>query len=48
MADSVLVLNGEDSKVFVDAILNPPEPNEVLKAAVKEYREYFERSGSER
>ena len=34
-----LKLGIEDSKAFVDAILNPKEPNEALKAAVKRYKE---------
>ena len=32
------VLNAEDSRKFVDAILNAPEPNEALKAAAERYR----------
>ena len=34
-----LKLGIEDSKAFIDAILNPKEPNDALKAAVKRYKE---------
>ena len=33
------VLSREDSEIFVNAILNPPEPGPVLKAAAKRYHE---------
>jgi len=32
------VLNRRDSKAFIDALLNPPEPNEALKAAAARYK----------
>ncbi len=31
-------LNKKDTAAFVDAILNPPQPNENLIAAAKEYK----------
>ena len=31
-------LNRRDSKAFVDALLNPPEPNEALRAAAARYK----------
>jgi uncharacterized protein (DUF1778 family) len=31
-------MNRRDSKAFMDALLNPPEPNEALKAAAARYR----------
>jgi uncharacterized protein (DUF1778 family) len=34
-----LKLNLEDSEAFVDAILNPTEPNEALKALALRYRQ---------
>jgi uncharacterized protein (DUF1778 family) len=34
-----LKLGIEDSRAFVDAILNPKEPNEALKKVVKRYKE---------
>lgn len=34
----VWVLNREQSKAFCDALLNPPEPNAVLKAAAADYK----------
>jgi uncharacterized protein (DUF1778 family) len=33
-----LELRNEDRRVFVEALLNPPEPNEALKAAVARHR----------
>jgi uncharacterized protein (DUF1778 family) len=33
-----LKLSGEDSEAFVDAILNPPQPNEALKSAAFRYK----------
>lgn len=42
-------LTGEDAKVFTDALLNPPEPNDALKTAVEGFKARFEaRSYSER
>lgn len=32
------LLNRRDSAAFVDALLNPPEPNEALKEAVETWR----------
>ena len=32
------VLNRRDSKAFVDALLNPPEPNEALRNAAARYK----------
>ncbi|MEL6440850.1 MAG: DUF1778 domain-containing protein [Cyanobacteria bacterium J06621_8] len=34
-------LTAEDTEAFVDAILNPSEPNENLKAAVTEYQQFM-------
>jgi len=34
-----LVLSREDSEVFINVLLNPPEPNEALKTAAKRYQE---------
>jgi len=34
-----LKLNLEDSEAFVDALLNPPEPNNTLKAAALRYQQ---------
>lgn len=36
-----LQLNQEDSVAFVEAILNPPEPNSALKEAAAEYKQKF-------
>jgi uncharacterized protein (DUF1778 family) len=38
---SVLKLSAEDSRAFVEAILNPAEPNEVLKEAARRYKQEF-------
>jgi uncharacterized protein (DUF1778 family) len=34
----ILKLSIEDSEAFVEALLNPPEPNEVLKAASQRHK----------
>jgi len=34
-----LELRNEDRRVFVEALLNPPEPNEALKAAADRYKQ---------
>jgi uncharacterized protein (DUF1778 family) len=36
-----VVLSGKDWDAFYDALINPPEPNENLKAAARRYRERF-------
>ncbi|MFB2924300.1 DUF1778 domain-containing protein [Aerosakkonema funiforme] len=35
----IINLNLEDSEAFVNAILNPPPPNEALKAAALRYKQ---------
>jgi uncharacterized protein (DUF1778 family) len=34
----VLKLSGEDQRLFVEALLNPPTPNKALRVAVAHYR----------
>jgi uncharacterized protein (DUF1778 family) len=34
-----LALSLEDSEAFVDALLNPPKPNDLLKAAALRYKQ---------
>jgi uncharacterized protein (DUF1778 family) len=34
----------EDKKIFIEAILNPPKPNDKLKEAYKSYQEYMEKN----
>ncbi|UFP96765.1 DUF1778 domain-containing protein [Gloeobacter morelensis] len=34
----LLYLSQQDQQVFVEAILNPPEPNDELRQAAKEYQ----------
>jgi uncharacterized protein (DUF1778 family) len=40
---SVLELNERASASFVQALLNPPAPNEAAKAAVKRYKKWAKR-----
>jgi uncharacterized protein (DUF1778 family) len=35
----LLKLSIEDSEAFVDALLNPPKPNDAMKAAAKRYKQ---------
>ena len=37
-AHETMVLGKRDAEVFLDAILNPPKPNEKLRRAMREYR----------
>ncbi len=37
-----LKLNQEDSHAFVNALLNPPPPNQALKKAAKRYRQLIQ------
>lgn len=36
----VIRLSARDSAAFVEAFLNPPEPNEKLRAAAEDYRRF--------
>ncbi len=36
-AHEVIALTAEGSRVFVEALINPPEPNEHLRALAKEF-----------
>ncbi len=36
---NVLKLNAKDSKAFADAILNPKDPNEALKNAMRRHKQ---------
>jgi uncharacterized protein (DUF1778 family) len=36
---NILKLNAEDSKAFAEAILNPKEPNEALKKAMRRHKQ---------
>jgi uncharacterized protein (DUF1778 family) len=38
---NVLKLNTADSKAFAEAILNPKEPNEALKKAMRRHQQEF-------
>jgi uncharacterized protein (DUF1778 family) len=38
-AHEKITLSAKDWDVFYDALINPPEPNEKLKAAARRYRE---------
>ena len=35
-------LNKEDTEAFVEAMINPPRPNEAMFAAAAEYKRVFE------
>lgn len=35
----VMVLSAEDREVFVEALLNPPKPNEALRKAAQKHRQ---------
>ena len=35
----VLRLNDEESRAFIDRVLDPPEPNNALEQAARDYRE---------
>jgi Protein of unknown function (DUF1778) len=35
----IIPLNAEDSRAFAEALLNPREPNDRLRAAARRYRE---------
>lgn len=35
---AMLILSARDTEAFVDAILNPPEPGAVLRAAARAYK----------
>ena len=37
----LMELNREDSEAFVEAIINPPEPNNALVSAFEEYEQVF-------
>lgn len=37
----MMELNAQDSVLFVEALLNPPEPNENLRAAFRDYEAFF-------
>jgi uncharacterized protein (DUF1778 family) len=38
---NILKLNAEDSRAFVEAILNPKEPNAALKKAMRRHQQEF-------
>lgn len=35
----VLLLNGSQSRTFVETLLNPPDPNQALQEATAQYRQ---------
>jgi uncharacterized protein (DUF1778 family) len=37
---SMLILSAHDTEIFVNALLNPPEPGPVLRKAFREYRKF--------
>jgi uncharacterized protein (DUF1778 family) len=41
----ILTLSERDSRVFVDALLNPTGPNDALRTAFEDYKEFIGRTG---
>lgn len=39
--NELILLNARDQKIFVEALLHPPEPNAALRAAYQEYKKAF-------
>lgn len=37
---AVIRLSARDTAILVEALLNPPEPNEALRAAAEDYRRF--------
>jgi uncharacterized protein (DUF1778 family) len=35
---AIMILSARDTEAFVDAILNPPEPGRILRAAARAYK----------
>jgi uncharacterized protein (DUF1778 family) len=42
-AHEKITLSASEWEIFYDALMNPPEPNEKLKAAARRYRALFDR-----
>lgn len=38
-----LILSERDSELFLSLLENPPEPNEALKSAMREYQDEYEK-----
>ncbi|MBC6477977.1 MAG: DUF1778 domain-containing protein [Hormoscilla sp. GM7CHS1pb] len=38
-------LNARDSAFFAEALLNPPEPSEKLRASVRRYQQLIDKKG---
>lgn len=36
-----IILSERDRKVFLEAFLNPPQPNDLVKAAVQRYKQFM-------
>jgi uncharacterized protein (DUF1778 family) len=45
--NNLIVKTLEDKKIFLNAILNPPSPNEKLKGAQLNYKKFKENNGFE-
>jgi len=41
--EEIIHLNAEESRAFAEALLNPREPSERLRAAARRYREFIGR-----
>lgn len=38
--ENIMYLIGDDAEIFFDSITNPPEPNDALKEAAKNYKNF--------
>jgi uncharacterized protein (DUF1778 family) len=36
----IMTLSAHDSRIFVEALLNPPEPNDALRVAFADHQEF--------
>lgn len=39
--NEIMILSKQDQEVFIEAMLNPPEPSTKLKAATQRYKQYL-------
>ncbi|MBB6004794.1 DUF1778 domain-containing protein [Arcicella rosea] len=46
LENNLILKSLEDKRVFVDAILNPPQPNSKLKRAQLNYKKFIEQNAS--
>lgn len=39
--NEIIILSKQDQEVFIEAMLNPPEPSTKLKTAAQRYKKYL-------